>query len=407
MRAALLILLVLTNAACHTTSRPTFTARGGELDLAAWDPTTHGPVALDGDWDFAWQQLVPPAANPSERWMRARVPGPWNDLEVAGAKIPGDGFATYRLRVRLPAGSPELALAMQEAYSSYRLYANGLLIASAGTVGENAAASRPSFAPHIASIVRDAGNGLELTLHVSNFHYAKGGPGEPIWLGTPADLQRDHETTLMFEAFLVGTMTIMGLYHLSLFAMRRRDRSPLYFGGMCLAMVLRILSTDDRAIVDLVPELRWEWVIRIEYLSMFLCSVLLLFFVRALFPERVPLRPFQALLGGGVLGVLVVTLLSAHTYSRLLPFMQVYLGVASVWGAAIVIRAAWRRHEGARTFALAFVVLAATVFHDIAASGRLLDTTVFLVPAGSSSSPSCRPRSCPGASRGRWYGSRR
>jgi diguanylate cyclase (GGDEF)-like protein len=387
VRKALLAVLALAVAtfACHHTPRPTFEARDGRLDLSAWDPVAHGPVALDGIWDFAWRELLPPAsAEPGTgtRWKGARVPGPWNGLDVAGVTLGGDGFATYRLDIRLPTGRPDLALSMQEAYSSYRLYANGRLIASAGEVGTSAVTSRPAFAPEIAPIVPGDADRLVLVLQVSNFQYAKGGPWEPLWLGTPEDLQQARETTLMFEAFLVGTMAIMGLYHLSLYAMRRRDRSPLYFGGMCLAMVLRILSTDDRAFVDLIPGMPWAWVVRIEYLSMFLCSALLLLFVRALFPEGIRPGPFQALLAGGVLGLLVVTILSAHTYSRLLPFMQVYLGVASLWGAAVVIRAAWRGQEGARAFTLAFVVLTATVFHDIAASSRLLDTTIFLVPAG-------------------------
>ncbi len=75
----------------------------GVLDLRDWNFTKDGPLNLDGEWEFYWDRLI----EPSDFTKRAdrkdcgfiSVPGLWESCKVHGADLPGNGYATYRLKI--------------------------------------------------------------------------------------------------------------------------------------------------------------------------------------------------------------------------------------------------------------------------------------------------------------------
>ena len=69
-------------------------------------------------------------------------------------------------------------------------------------------------------------------------------------------------------------------------------------------------------------------------------------------------------------------------FSGWLPQMQAYLAPFCASMFAVVVRAARRGREGAMTFVVASEVLAATVFHDIMVTLRVVQTPVFMLPVG-------------------------
>ena len=203
------LLLVALLAGC-TTTWPGPRAVAGTIDLTTWNPVLDGPVRLDGEWTFYWKRLVDPndtrALDVTETFTP--VPGSW----------PGPaGFATYRLRVLLPPGASRLALRLLTVSTAYRLYVDGDLIAERGQVAEDAASGKPDYDPVIVDLTARARETLDLVLQASNFHYAKGGAWEPIWLGNPARIRRLREYNVALTLFLVGGFAIIGLYHLSRF----------------------------------------------------------------------------------------------------------------------------------------------------------------------------------------------
>src|SRR5688572_8321286 len=85
-------------------------AKEGILDLR--NQSLQNKVALDGEWEFYWHQLL----NPGERALSApelvRFPFRWSDHVVNGEKLPSFGYATYKLRVFLPSKTEPLLLAI-------------------------------------------------------------------------------------------------------------------------------------------------------------------------------------------------------------------------------------------------------------------------------------------------------
>lgn len=78
----------------------------------------------------------------------------------------------------------------------------------------------------------------------------------------------------------------MGIYHLILFVLRKRDLSALLFGILCLGFIFRMLVVEDIFLVWLFPEISWEAAVKMEYLPIYLGVPLLLRYIQLEYPEE-------------------------------------------------------------------------------------------------------------------------
>jgi len=145
---------------------------------------------LHGEWEFDWVQLLEPEDFPAAQIVEkpaavmdyVNLPGMWN------RKIPGshnqsepgfnaDGFGTYRLSVLLPESMEslegELAIDSPGILTAYKLYVNGTVVLTGGTVGEDADSAEPGYIRKITPLYT-RGPRLELILQVSNFTNRRG-----------------------------------------------------------------------------------------------------------------------------------------------------------------------------------------------------------------------------------------
>ena len=120
MNRWLVIILLTLSTACA----PEYSGKepspivNGTIDLTGWDFEKDGPVKLDGEWRFAWQNFVEPA-----EWSvmdmamsdRVPVPGRWESLQTTqGTPLSGAGYATYALRL-VGISTPQMGLSIQGA----------------------------------------------------------------------------------------------------------------------------------------------------------------------------------------------------------------------------------------------------------------------------------------------------
>ena len=378
----LLLGLGLLTGCLDATEKPP-AARDGRLDLRGYDFKARGPVALNGQWHIYWDRLIDPGAIARPDAPRPSglmpVPDQWNGHPVSGNRLCGIGRATYRLQVQgAPAGP--LAMKFLDAGSAMTVYVNGRHVYAAGSPAAEAGRSRPGYAPGVALFSGDGGP-LDILVHVANDHHRTGGLWSSIQFGPQAAVQRLREHMVNLDLLVLGALLIMAVYHAGLFILRPAARSTIYFAAFCLLIGLRLMTTGERYLIDLAPGIGWSGLVRLEYLSFYLSVPAFAAFTGSLYPKtfspRVTrsLAAFAALFAGLALATPVIV------FSHTVVTYQLITLASVVYVLSAVVRAARRKHDGARVFLLGFLVLAAAVVNDIMDSMHIVHTAQ-LAPFG-------------------------
>lgn len=259
------LLLLITSVAiiclcggCHLRKDAPPLVRQGIINLSAVDLQNSDPIRLDGAWEFYWKQLLTPAdfqaVHPPVAPAFLTLPTAWNHAVIEGKKTGSAGYATLRLRILPNTGKQELTLQLGELYSAYRLWANGVLLVENGVVGKNASEEIPCQAIRQPRLHLD-GRPVDLVLQVSNYHYREGGVISSIKLGAVEKLEKRQLRRWALSLLCVGSLLVMGLYHIGLYCTRRKDRAPLYFGMYSLLWATSsFTSSATNWVVNLVVE---------------------------------------------------------------------------------------------------------------------------------------------------------
>jgi len=355
----------------------------GVSDLRRWDFAQQGAVRLDGSWEFFWQTLLEPNAPTPPPTGAFKLPGVWNGYPVDGKALGGEGYATFRLVVRVPRpNGTTYALKLPGMYSAYRLYVNESLVASNGVVGTTRATSQPESRPQLALLPetllaaspqeRDGSLRLTLLLQVANFSYYQGGAWDSLYFGEATQIGALRERNIAIGYLVAGSLVIMGLYHLTLFWLRKKDRTPLSFGILSLLLAVRGLFSGELFLFTFFPQLSWEGGLKLLFGVLYAIPAVSLTFFVGMFPSegnRTALRITQALGVGTVLTVLVSP---ARVYSALLPVMVVAVSLIVLYTVVICWRAAVRRRNGA------LIVLVGMSAYLLAGVNDLLNEIAFI-----------------------------
>jgi 7TM diverse intracellular signalling len=157
-----------------------------------------------------------------------------------------------RRRVQLPPSAPILALRFGDVPTSYQVFVDGKRLGGVGRPGAPAPSTAPRVMPTVMFLGLREGE-LDIVLQVANFHHSDGGIVYPIRLGLAEDLLESRQQIIIFDFMLFGAILIMGCYHIGLFLLRRKDRSPALFAAFCFLIALRIMTTGERYLAHLFP----------------------------------------------------------------------------------------------------------------------------------------------------------
>lgn len=373
-RWILLVLAALILTACPGTLGLTAQlprAVDGVLDLRAWDFAQDGTVALGGEWEFYWrglptsQELAGPS--PPKVSGLIPVPGAWNDRRIDGQPVGAMGFATYRLRVLVdPTAIDEALVAIRmppPINTAHALYINGQRVGGAGQVAVNPAEGRAAYTPYIAPFPLSSEE-IEVLLHVSNYRHASGGLVEVPRFGPYSQVTEEFHLQSGRNLFLLGAIGVIGVYHLALFSLRRRDWAYLYFGLFCLAVVAVVTSILHPALFARTVSPAWQILPRTGLFLGAGIALLLLAFTHALFPQESKQR-WRAVAASPALLILPLAfLLPIQRLTALYTPFAFYLIAATLFTLGVVLRAVHRRRAGARVVLLGYLPLLVTIVND-------------------------------------------
>ncbi|WP_036701050.1 ATP-binding protein [Paenibacillus sp. J14] len=368
--AAIMVGLVTCYAVISASNSTEIQSDKGTLDLSQVQ-VSERPIKLQGEWEFYWHELLSPNdihdriasdGNPN-RWIN--LPNSWLGYRLDGQQLSGTGFATFRVMIQLSEQDrhERLALKMPSIFHAYKLWVNGEPLAEVGVVGQDKSSMTPRLATKFVYF-HPENNTVELVIQVSNFHHKRGGITKFIELGGSDVLTVRTHLKIAGEIFITASLMVIGLYHLLLFILRRKDRAPLFFGLFALLLGIRSLLVGELLLTQLWPNFPWEIQFKIEYLTLCSSGYIITRYYISIFANYVS-RWFR--LGSRIvtgLLCLIVVAAPAIIYTHLLSVIGVVVVLHMLYLMVGLVQSAVQRKEGALIFLLASMVTLVTVIND-------------------------------------------
>lgn len=337
----------------------------GLLDLTDWEFNKAGNIRLDGDWEFYWNRLVEyKDLGTDQPDLYGRVPSTWTGYSRDGEKFPGQGYATYRLRVvtDLEPGT-KMGFKLSSFSTAFRIFVNQEEVAAEGVVAVNGQSSQPELRPQAVEFTVPARE-FDIVVHVSNFHHGRGGFWYSLILGTSEDIAGLQNQLENRQVFITGILLFVALTYLCLFFLRRQSRDYLYMALMAIGLIIATDTTNQLLIHRFFPGLSFPWLVILWYGSATWVATLLALFTEELFPARYSKQLVRAWTGYTVLITLMFIFTPVSFYTGIVSILNIIDIFPFLLVFYLTIRAVGRNEHGSGLYLFGFTVAISTYVHD-------------------------------------------
>ncbi len=226
-----------------------------------------------------------------------------------GAPVDHNEGRTARLNIIMPS---------EQYYGVYTagdyarvVYINGEL---RGTVGVPAN-DKSTFVPEHGEIVVDAfanGSELEIVVQGGNFVHRGGSIYTNVIIGSSENVKRFANFQTSVELFMVGMLFLLFIVHMLFASVLKEKALNICFSLLCFVFSLRISLVGSKVFYIFFEDVSWYFAIKMEYLTVAVSSVLLLYIVYMQFSESMNkhvMRVFR-----GIFYSFCVIFIFANTY---------------------------------------------------------------------------------------------
>ncbi len=360
-----------------------FRIQNGVLDLRSASFNQAKPIKIEGEVEFYWKKLIDPTtfADPNflEKPQMVAIPKSWTTYRIENEKLPAEGFATYRFTI-LCNPNEKLGLygiRVPSVFSSYRLWANGELINGVGRVGSNANEHKPQFTHENLPILIDSRSStqIEIVIQVSNYSHRRAGLFWPLYFSSLESLSNSSRMSDIINLIIIGLILIIGLNHLNMYIFRRKDRSNLYFGLVCLVMIIRNITTGNRVLGFILPEMSWDLLVKFDNFSGFGTIPFFALFIYNLYKEDFPKWIRNTLVGIGVAIALFVFVTPPMLFGKFRLVFEIYTLIGGLYLTfGVLLPASIKRRPSAIIAFLGLFILYATAVNDVMSSMGIIQT---------------------------------
>ncbi len=362
----LIIFFVLSSSSCSDLQKRRPLIEDGFLDISSWNFEKDGPVDLNGQWEFYWGKLLEPKDFESTDSITVEyinVPGGWAKQE--GKSYPELGYATYRLRIKVPDKNTDYNFIFMSIFTSAKLWVNGSLCFEKGKIASTREQSTPEFITEYYSPINYIKNSdtLEIIIQVADFSY--GGPAagirRKVTFGPVDQINAERIKTASVNSAVLGILLVIALYHIFLFLYRRNEPSYLIFAFLSILVASWTIYRSGMFTESFTY--KGNYVIGAIGPSFFPALVVLFYY--CIYKKEVHKEVVYAFLIIATIFMAIYLTSSTTTMAKVVPFFAMntlipltYLLVYSL------LRALVRRRQGSVLSYLGVLIVYASVMHD-------------------------------------------
>ena len=249
-------------------------------------------INIEGEWDFYWKQLYTSedfAHGVGTKAIKVKVPSSWTNYGEEGETFPAEGYATYRKVVPLSfvEHKKSLALKVPPAWSSLTLFVNGKQVSTKGNMSADGKELKAEMVYDIIDITLEEDEEIEIIAHVANESFFLGGFFSHFEIGSLKSITNKSIVENMLFLILIGSLSIMIVYHLVLFLFRRKEKVALYFSLLALLMLLRTAVFGNHMLYEYlhsVLEMSIKVQTSIYYVASFSMIIAGIWYIKSLYP---------------------------------------------------------------------------------------------------------------------------
>ncbi len=264
-----------------------------------------------------------------------------------------------------------------EAYSAYRVYADGHMISQLGVPSEDPHRTRPEMRLQSA-VFQPSGSSCEIVIHASTHSSDPVGIWQAILFGT-ADRIHAHEVRVkLADAFVNGAILFMTLYVWILHLIMRSDRAVLYFALSCTFVTTKNLLSNQHLVLGTLSLLPYEAGLRLAYLMVPAMVLSFVLFAREHFKIeswKTVQRVLQAL---SLIEAVLILVLPQQWYQQTFVVYQAIAMAAALMVVGWAVHSLVRQMEGAGLYLAGFVLFALSAVNDVLYSMQVIRTGYFI-----------------------------
>ncbi|MBN2663404.1 MAG: PAS domain S-box protein [Bacteroidales bacterium] len=351
----------------------------GIIDLRNTNFQDNDLISLKGNWKFFFNRTFDELSDTTS-FDFITVPSNWVKFSY-----PKKGYAVYKVKILMPEVSGSVFLDIGKQSNNYNLYINGVKIASVGQFGIDKKSSIPDYDLLTVSLPKNTDT-IEIALEVSNFNYRKSGLWEPLFIGKIIKLQSKFKRKFVFDAFLLGALLVLLIYHLILYFQIFKQKiyqykSLLWFSLLAFFAILRLGVTGEMLFKELFSNLSWFLIVRIEFISFFMVLGMSVKYIYVLFSDEFSKKIADSLFFLSIIisgtTVFVPVFISSHF---IIPFeiLTVVVIIYMFWG---IIKAFIKKRPLSVHVLIAFIIVSLSAFNDILYSQHIINSA-YIFPVG-------------------------
>jgi sensor histidine kinase YesM len=360
----MVIIFITLFSGCSKDSSITVPIKNGLLDLSVEQYQNSGIIPLSGEWQFYWNEFVPfnqlDTRNPD---LMADVPNSWIFHTVDGKPLNGKGYATYRLHVKTVAPDGTiLSIKMPTMSSAYEMYIDEKLVAANGKIGTKASDEQPEYKPMVATFSTPSRD-FDITIYVSNFHYAHGGFWNPAYIGIADKVIALQEQNTRYESIILGALLVVSLFFFAVFLLNKEFKYALYFALTCLSLGILLDMVGEMSIIKMFDIKSFNVTVWLWYSSIIWFLFAFNLYLHELFPSKYSKISLRFFVLYFVVVESIYTFTSPDFYGGL-ALITNYFEMAWFANLAIIVCiGVWKKKKGAwLNFASVFIALISYIF---------------------------------------------
>lgn len=313
-------------------------------------------MSLDGLWTFYANQLLTPAECAITEGSPAAFPQSWSN-----AKNDSIDYGTFHVKILVSSSVHELALELPQMYNSYNCYVNANLIAQNGIAGTTKEKTKPQWHPQAVSF-KNTGDTIDVVLQIAGFYHNIGGIRESIFLTSPEMAHKNYTFSVTSNLVEVILLTLEAILFIIIYFVSHKERVVLYFSFLCLSWALRSVFSNIYPITIFFPDFNWNWLIRIEYITLYSTTAYGILFLHRLFDNVNNQVVKYTLVSVNIFFVLFTLFADPIVFSR---WLSLYLAVSTItliYGICIVFMALIREQTTGAWLLISSILLGITLF---------------------------------------------